>query len=194
MNKRYLFLLLFGLLALVQLYVPAAMILNQEQVLATGKAYKFQLAPVDPSDPFRGKYITLQFKHNSFDLPDDTETWENGELIFVELAPNKAGYARIRQVSKERPAAPRDSFKTRVLYVAQEAEKSTVFIDFPFDRFYLEESKALPAEQAYTASLQDTTQLTYALVHIKDGDAVLKEVYIGQVPIREVVLAARRKP
>jgi uncharacterized membrane-anchored protein len=191
MNKRHLFLFLFGLLALVQLYVPASMILDREDVLATGKEYKFQLAPVDPNDPFRGKYITLQYTHNTFDIPDP-QAWKSGELIYVELRRDPAGFARIRQVSKEMPRGPVDYIKTRVTYVAAEDHKNTLFIDYPFDRYYLEESKALPAEQAYAASLRDSSQVTYALVQIKAGNAVLKEVLIGGIPIREKVQSAQR--
>jgi uncharacterized membrane-anchored protein len=191
MNKRHLFLFLFGLLALVQLYVPASMILDREDVLATGKEYKFQLAPVDPNDPFRGKYITLQYTQNTFDIPDP-QAWKSGELIYVELRRDPAGFARIRQVSKEMPRGPVDYIKTRVTYVAAEDHKNTLFIDYPFDRYYLEESKALPAEQAYAASLRDSSQVTYALVQIKAGNAVLKEVLIGGIPIREKVQSARR--
>ena len=190
MNKRYLTLLLFGLLALTQLYVPAHLILDQQDVLTTGKEYKFQLAPVDPSDPFRGKYITLQYKHNSFVIPDARQ-WQSGELVYVVLHKDPAGFARIRQVSKEKPRGPVDYIKTRVTYVARDAElKNTLFIDYPFDRYYLEESKALPAEQAYTASLRDSSQVTYALVRIKAGNAVLQEVLIGGIPIREKIKAA----
>jgi uncharacterized membrane-anchored protein len=87
-----------------------------------------------------------------------------------------------------------DYIKTRVSYVALEDHKSTLFIDYPFDRYYLEESKALAAEQAYAASVRDTTQVTYALVNIKDGVAVLKEVLIGGVPVREKVMQARPQP
>jgi uncharacterized membrane-anchored protein len=193
MNNRPRFLFLFGLLALVQLYVPASMILDREAVLATGKEYKFQLAPVDPNDPFRGKYITLHYTHNTFDIPD-AQAWKSGELIYVELYRDPAGFARIRQVSKEKPRGPVDYIKTRVTYVATEAHNNTLFIDYPFDRYYLEESKALPAEQAYAASLRDSSQVTYALVRIKAGKAVLEEVLIGGIPIREKVKAGRRQP
>jgi uncharacterized membrane-anchored protein len=191
MRNRYLPLFLFGLLALVQLYVPATLILNQEEVLATGRAYKFQTAPVDPSDPFRGKYITLQYRHNTIDVAG-TRGWKNGEVIYVLLGRDRSGFARIRQVFKERPSQSPDYVKARVAAVAHDRHKNTLFIDYPFNRYYMEEFQALPAEQAYAASLQDTTQVTYALVHIKAGDAVLKDVLIGGIPIREKVAGNRQ--
>jgi uncharacterized membrane-anchored protein len=192
MKNRYLPLLLFVLLALGQLYVPAAMILNREEVLANGHPYKFQVAPLDPSDPFRGKYITLRYRHNTIDVAD-AGAWESGQLIYVLLRQDRRGFARIHQVSQKKPQGSRDYVQARIAYVSQHQHKSTLIIDYPFDRYYLEESKALPAEQAYAASLQDTTQVTYALVHIKAGDAVLKEVMIGGIPIREKVTGAQRQ-
>ena len=59
-NKRNLILLL--LLVCLQLFVPAKMIYDHEAILNKGKVFKFKTAPVDPSDPIRGKYITLQFE------------------------------------------------------------------------------------------------------------------------------------
>jgi uncharacterized membrane-anchored protein len=53
---------LFALTCLAQWFVPAQMIYDQEQVLREGKTYHFKTAPIDPSDPFRGKYITLSFE------------------------------------------------------------------------------------------------------------------------------------
>ncbi|MFT6335526.1 MAG: putative membrane-anchored protein [Halioglobus sp.] len=46
---------------LAQLYVPAKMIWNSESTIKDGKAYKFKTQPVDPYDPFRGKFIDLRY-------------------------------------------------------------------------------------------------------------------------------------
>jgi uncharacterized membrane-anchored protein len=191
MTNKYLPLLLLGLLALAQLYVPASMIRHREEVLASGKAFRFQSAPVDPSDPFRGKYISLQYKHNTIALPGG-QNWESGDEVFVLLARDRAGFARIRQVDRKKPPPAADYVKARVAYVNQEQPKPILVIDYPFNRFYMEESKALAAEQAYAASLSDSSQVTYALVRIKAGEAVLEDVMIGEVSIREKRAASRQ--
>ena len=51
----------------------------------------------------------------------------------------------------------------------------------------MEESKAYDAELTYTQSSRDTNSVTYALVNIKNGESVLKDVMINGVPIREIV-------
>ena len=55
MIKMKILLSVFILVALVQLFVPAKMILDREDILDMGKEYKFKTEPIDPNDPFRGK-------------------------------------------------------------------------------------------------------------------------------------------
>ena len=61
LNKRYLF-AGFILVALLQLFVPANMIWQEEGTIQEGTEFHFKVAPVDPNDPFRGKYISLAFE------------------------------------------------------------------------------------------------------------------------------------
>ena len=56
----------------------------------------------------------------------------------------------------------------------------------------MEESKAYEAEQIYIENQIDSSKKTYALVSIKNGDAVLKDVLIDGVSIREVVKENRK--
>jgi len=181
MNKKIL-LPLFVLIAMAQLYVPAKMILDREDVLATGIEYKFRTAPVDPYDPFRGKYITLSFVDNNINV-ENRKDWKSGEPVYVLLENDKEGYAQFKSVSKIKPNE-KDYLKTTVSYVNS---KNTMRVDCPFNRFYMEESKALEAEKTYRASRRDTTQIAYAVVSIKNGEAVLKDVMINGRPIREIV-------
>ncbi|MFL6501202.1 MAG: GDYXXLXY domain-containing protein, partial [Candidatus Udaeobacter sp.] len=54
-------LLIFGVVALAQLTVPAAMVWQRNQTLEQGRVWKFRTAPVDPVDVIRGRYIALRF-------------------------------------------------------------------------------------------------------------------------------------
>ena len=65
MNKQ-LYISFLSLLFVAQIVVPAHMIYQQEDAIDTGVAYKFKTEPFDPSDPFRGKYITLNYEIDSF--------------------------------------------------------------------------------------------------------------------------------
>jgi len=178
----------FILVALAQLYVPAKMIFDREDVLETGTEYKFKTAPIDPNDPFRGKYITLNYVDNNYLVKDDG-SWVDGESVFVRLLIDKDGFASIGDVSKVKPSNIQNFLKTKMRLINPDEIDSYVKleIEYPFDRYYMGEFKANEAEQAYSKSLQDTTRVTYALVYIKNGDAVLKDVLIDGISIEEIV-------
>lgn len=191
MNNHKVLLPAFILLALVQLYVPASMILAQEKILKYGKEYKFKTAPIDPNDPFRGKYITLNYEDNTIKIPKESN-WERGEVLYAVLKTDDDGFAKIQSVSKERPTGNPDFLKTKASYVSAFADSSELTIEYAFDRFYMEESKAPAAEQAYMESSRDARRSAYALVNIKDGEAVLKDVLIDGISIREIVKENKR--
>lgn len=52
----------------------------------------------------------------------------------------------------------------------------------------MEEFKAPEAETIYRESIRDTARLTYALVYIKNGEAVLKDVIVDGLSISDVVI------
>lgn len=185
MNKKNIILSAFILVALVQLFVPAKMILDSENVLKEGTEYKFKTAPIDPSDPFRGKYITLNYSENTVDISSEQD-WKVGEIIYVFISTDMAGFAKIKSVTKEKPTSHNDFVKATVSFVTDD-NSNKLTINYPFDRYYMEESKAYDAELTYTQSLQDANQVAYALVSIKDGEAVLKDVFVDGTSIREIV-------
>jgi len=175
---------LFALMCLVQWFVPGKMIYDSEHVIANGVLYKFKTQPVDPSDPFRGKYITLSFDANSLIIRDSV-TWESGETIFVSFTTDSAGFAKAASVSREAPASEA-YLQTTVTYMNTYGEREVIF-NLPFDRFYLEESKASQAEQVYWQAQLDSTQHTYGLVSLGKGAAVLKDVMINDTSIVEII-------
>ena len=184
MNKKIIY-PAFVLMVLVQLYVPSRMIFHNEVVLVSGTEYKFKAAPVDPNDPFRGKYITLSFDEISFQTADTSE-WTQGETIYVDLTTDSAGFAKVYNISRSEPVDRDDYIKASVSYSIADT-MTMVYIQYPFDRFYMEENKAPEAEITYDASLRDTNQVTYALVLVKKGEAVVKDVLIGDKSIVDIV-------
>lgn len=181
-TKKY---LLFGFiaLALVQLFVPAQMIWQREKVMQQGTEFQFRTAPIDPNDPFRGKYITLRFEDNNFQTTTQDQ-WERGEEIYLQFIADSLGFATIHEASKTPPTTTDAYLKTTVEYAYD--RETTVY--FPFDRFYLEESKAMAAEIAYQeANWSDNEQEAAAIVRIQNGAAVLKDVSIDGKSIVDIV-------
>src|SRR5688572_2572190 len=146
MNSKKIIFLAFIVVALVQIYVPARIILDRTIVLNSGKEFKFKTAPIDPNDPFRGKYINLNFNDNTIGI-QSKENWARGETVFVLLTTDNNGFAKIRSVSKAKPSDTRDFLKAKVDHVIYDGSK--LFIEYPFERFYMEESKAYDAELTY---------------------------------------------
>lgn len=184
MRNKKTILILFIVMALVQLYVPAEMIMNYETTISAGTPFKLKIVPVDPLDPFRGKFITLEFKDVAASVPDP-HAWHNGERIYVQLTNDKNGYAVIQSVSKTRPD-DKNYVEAKVGFIGSTVEKQ-LLVKFPFDRFYMEETKASDAETIYRESARDPKQIAYALVYVKEGEAALTDVFINDVSIQKIV-------
>ncbi len=106
------------------------MILEKENILAEGREFRFKTAPIDPNDPFRGKFITLNFAANSIEVENDSD-YHSDETVFVSIANNDSGFAQIVSISKERPVDDSDYVEARVRYVSGETEPR-VYIQYPF--------------------------------------------------------------
>ncbi|OED36702.1 hypothetical protein AB832_05475 [Flavobacteriaceae bacterium (ex Bugula neritina AB1)] len=181
MKIIYLF-IIFIVIALAQIFVPIQMIMDSEDTIDSGKAYRFKTRPIDPTDPFRGKYITLQYEVNHFITSDST--YVVGEEIYVYIQNDNEGFAEVYDVSKEPLDIEKDYVKTRVTYYY----KGKVSFQLPFNTFYMEETKAYDAELAYNKANRDSlSNNIYALVYVKGDRAILKDVFINDIPIQEFV-------
>lgn len=173
----------FLLMAAAQLYIPWRMISTREDVIEGGTAYWFRTAPVDPNDPFRGKYVTLSFLDNSWITPDP-DAWVNGDFVYVTVGTDSAGFAQITDISLTEPVDQTNYFGTTINYVLRDTI-SRVYVDFPFDRFYMEETKAPVADSLYLEASRDTARTMLAMVMINRGHTVLEDVILDGVSIRD---------
>ncbi len=177
----------FILMVIAQWFVPARMILQLENVISGGHEFRFRTAPVDPNDPFRGKYITLSYLNN--DIPVEEGVWQNGDAVYVQLKTDSAGFAIISSLSNDEPTDTDAYINAYISYVGWDSIH-TAYIQYPFDRYYMEEKKAPVAEQIYNEASRNQEKVTWAVVMVDRGRAVLKDVMIDGVPIRELA----RKP
>jgi uncharacterized membrane-anchored protein len=169
-------------MAAAQWYPPASMIFKSETTIDEGVEYKFKTRPVDPTDPFRGKYITLDFDAEQYSPRDTTELHLPGnEELYAVIATDSTGFAKIEKLLT---VPPED--QSYVALKLSYAYDQTAFLEFPFKRFYLEESKASEAEQLYWQSRRDSS-IIYAKVRIRDGDAKLVDVMVNDSSIVDIV-------
>lgn len=165
LKKRRILVLIMLVLAIA---VPAFIVLKNESFLSDNNSvYRFSLRPVDPYDPIRGKYIILRFNSQI----ESNEPLMNGQSIYVTVDRDSSKLAFFKNIQTSIP--DHDAyFESRVIYVY---EKQVQF-EIPFDRYYMNEHLAQRAENLYNEFSQNGEEF-YADVHIKNGKALLKEVY-----------------
>ena len=187
----------FVLMVAAQWYAPLSMIYDSQETIEEGTEYKFKTAPVDPTDPFRGKYITLGFEEEIYYPKDTNEArFDYGQKVYAVLGTDSLGFAKIMRLTDNEPVdLINDGYEFRSDYILVEftykytdADNNPVVnLQFPFKRYYLEESKASEAEQLSWNNRSDTSKVCYATVSIHNGSATLTNVMVNDSSIVDIV-------
>ena len=178
MKQRVLLSLFIGV-AIVQLLVPGSMIYSREMTLRNGDQVRFRTTPVDPYDPFRGRFVALGLEATTAPVPEGVKV-KPGQRVYAHLGVDEAGFTTLTALSLERPE--------KVSYIrvrVRSVQGRTAHLRLPFDRYYLEESVAPEAEHAYRRHSRRDTRDAYITVRVRDGQAVLEELYIAGKPLLE---------
>lgn len=172
----------FVVMVLAQWFVPGQMIYEQELVLTEGIPYKFKTTPIDPSDPFRGKFIVLNYEMNKVKKPSEDIVWDDD--IYVYIKTNKDGFAIATHASK----TLLDTEQDYVIAKANNPFEDTLSFDLPFNILYMDENKAYDAEVAVRRATRDkVAKNCYGLVFVKGGRAVLSDVFIDNISVKNYV-------
>jgi len=183
-------------LAAVQFAVPVSLIRNKERILREGEVYRFLTRPIDPADPFQGRYVRLGFLHDRIAWPEDEEPdLDYKARIYAIVETGDDGFARFTGWSLK---PPKDGSYLETRYGGQyrtwnqasgKNEYQGLRIDIPFDRFYMDEAKAPRAETL----ARDATRSTNCWVEVRilDGKAVIEDVFAEGLSLR--VLAAEKE-
>ena len=182
MNSK-LRLVLFLIVALVQLAVAGAAIYKSEIALRTGQAYRFRIQPLDPVDAFRGRYVAIRFAVDRAPVPDDFEV-RRGKHIFVPVELDADGYAVFGQADV-RPPSSGPYLRLRAGMVSPDDEgKRHVWVRMAFGRFYMDEDLAPEAERAVWGAPRGQREASVS-VRIRNGFGVIEELFIDDVPIHQ---------
>ena len=180
MNKRNLLLLGFAVVIAAQLAVPAWLIIEREWVLRDGQVFKFKTRPIDPADAFRGRYVWLGLEPDKVKVPD-ADQWHYDTPAFAVLGTNAAGFAVVQRLERVRPAQVA-AVQVHVRWA--DTRQGEVTILWPgLDRYYMTEKKAPAAEVAYREHSVRTNQACHVTVRVRNGHAVLEELFIADQPI-----------
>ncbi|MFL6001469.1 MAG: GDYXXLXY domain-containing protein [Nocardioides sp.] len=97
-----------ALVAALQLVLVAVGVAPQLSARATGEEYRMRVAPVDPVDPFRGAYVTLDYpdlsRDDSFSAQGGLGALEDGDTgpVYVSLG-QQHGLMHATAFSRTRP-------------------------------------------------------------------------------------------
>lgn len=195
---KYLIMIGFVVMAAAQWYVPGSMIFESEKTANEGIEYKFKTAPVDPSDPFRGKYVTLSFLAEEYNPIDTNEIhFSSYQSVYVSVVPDNEGFAKIVKLTADPPEDDVDYFAATFQY-GQNARLTTfpdtsfmakpyIQLEFPFQTFYVEETKASEIEKQYWEQRMDSTVNCYAVVRIREGHSTLVDVRMNDRSFTDII-------
>ncbi len=180
----------FTLAVLAQWLLPLSGVWQHEQVIARGVPVRIRCAAPDPYDPLRGRYLAVRPEQGR--LPKPVGMPNQGAVpAWATLVEGADGLSRIESLSLDPVSGP-----TVVRLVASRQrwnrEDETVFVEWPFDRFYLNERLAPDADQLIAKRFRDGKEQPVAEIRLLDGRAVLTDVLIDGVSVRE--LAKERAP
>ena len=172
--------------AAAQLAVPAWMIVQREITLRTGELCRLRVEPIDPYDPFHGRYITLNVATNPVPIQQG-QHYQQGDKAFVILAEAEEGYHRLDRLVQTRPGEG-PYMPATVLWVQEtgEGQVATARLRLPVDRFYMEERKAPLAERILWQNAGGPQEV-YVAARIRSGYTVIENVYVDGLPISEYV-------
>ena len=182
MKNPKIIMILFGILAIIQLIIPVKMIYDQEDVLKHGVEFRFRTAPVDPVDAMRGRYVALQYEIEELET-SYKEIYKKNSTVYLVLTTDSAGYAVIDKIEKSKPDSC-NYLKSKISYTFLRDSKQIVRFELPFNRYYMEEAKAPQAEKIFQDFNRTSNELeAFAVVRVKDGKSVLSDLYIDAKPI-----------
>ena len=177
---------LWIVLAIVQVCVPAWMIIGEERVLRDGRQIRLATRPVDPADLFRGRYVALGFAVDQVPRELARGEFQHGDTAYLELREGANGFAEAVALHKEKPDGEL-VLTAEVNFITPE----TVGIELPFNRYYMDENAAPHAETAYRAHAADPEE-AWVTVRVLRGRAAIDELYLRGKPVREFLREGNR--
>ncbi len=161
MKKTLLSILILAII--VQIFVPLYMIWQKYDVLKNGDEVKIKVAPIDPYDAFRGRYVSLWYENEL------SYAQRQGKYGILEL--DGDGFYTVKKVVKEKPEGK--------LYITS---KDDNYFYIPLDRYYMEETLAPKAENMLAEEKE-----AYVTIRIKEDKSVLSGLYIDGKPAEEIL-------
>jgi len=174
--------LIFGIAVLAQWAAPLSQIWTHEKVLTQGTLIKLKCTAPDPYDPLRGRYLAVRPNQNEAAVSAGVEL-QQGAQVYAVLVTGADGFATVSSLSPTPPASG-DYLRVRSGYVYDHKAR----IEWPFDRFYVNEKLAPEADKWFAENIRSTQGIT-AEVRVLNGRAVLEDLSLDGKSFREILKA-----
>ncbi len=193
--KRKIIISIFALAAIVQLAVLGSSIVRYENILTTGKVWKFEIEPVDPYDILRGRYVRLRFKKRKLKVASDFFDAEkyyyrkNGYLV---LNKKTDGFTEPLEAMNARPESDANWIKCQ--FRRNYRNKAEAEVSYPFDRFFMNEKLAPEADKVMRRNSEFMkNNRVYITVRVKDGIGVIENFWVDDTPIADFLRQEMKK-
>ncbi len=178
MKNKSLFFGIFVLVALLQWALPVSTIISKNHTSTSGKSFCFKVRPVDPAHPFSGRYMSLKFEQDNFPIKSGFKL-NTGMSLYLEISSDSDDWAVVRDMSIVPFTHTSDYIKVTVQYWDTER----VYIQYPFEQYYMEEKKAQTADLRLSILLQEPDHRICAKVKLLNGTSVLEDIFIDDESI-----------
>jgi uncharacterized membrane-anchored protein len=188
--------IIFGLLIAAQIAVPLRMIQQRETVLRKGELFRFKTEPIDPADPFQGRYVWLRIEESYVRISkQETDAVDYKETGYASISTDEQGFAQFTSWSSEKPENHPNYLKTKARgqsvrweEIPDDDKRTRIHqglrIDIPFTRFYMDEAKAPRAE--ILAREATRNEDCWVEVRILNGKAVIEDVIAEGRSLRDL--------
>lgn len=165
--------LLLGLAVVLQVAVLVWIALTNQRILDNGESILLQTAPVDPSDTFRGEYVSLNYEISTIDLSavnvdEGAAGIERGDTVYVDLFPD-GKYHKANSVWTEIPfmlGGPR--VQGRVEWRSE----NTIGVTYGIEQYFTPQGRAIEIER----SPQDSVDVQ---IRLWNGTARVEKVLVN---------------
>ncbi len=177
----------FILAVVIQLAIIFSIIIFKTAILSGGTDLMLKIQPIDPRDPLRGDYVTLQYNiSNLYSSLAQNQPLKNNDEVYVTLKPTNK-YWTAKAIQKAKPNQEEIFIKGRVMSGGgqsqfnilsyQKSGSSLIHIAYGIEEYFIQEGKGSEL------NLWGRGQEIYARVKVdKNGNAVLKQLYMNGNP------------
>lgn len=147
----------FWLAVALQVLLLVGVVGRHGFTLWTGQPVLLKTAPIDPWDPLRGEYVTLNYEISRFEggnVPMAGTPYQSGQTVWVVLQKGEPYWTAVR-LSASRPqdlSAGQVALRGRVLYYYADMgpdRKVEVALRYGIERFYVPEGQGREIENRF---------------------------------------------